>query len=297
MATFTCPAGHESTTADYCDTCGAPIEASAPGAGAAGSPPSSGATPPASPAAGPASAAAPTGAAAAAPSGATACPSCGDPVSGRFCESCGYDVEKGAPAAPRPVTLVLGADRAHWERMVGDGEPAFPVAVPALTLELSGDRATLGRVRSGAPIDVDLALTGSAADPAVSHRQCSFERDGDSWLVMDLASANGTWINDADEPLADGATHRLAEGDRILMGAWTCLTVHGAPAAPAEAAPSGATTSGAPDPGAAAPGAGLADPAGEAPTSPSSSPGPTAGAGSGAAAPDPPAAPSPPEPS
>jgi hypothetical protein len=270
MATFTCPAGHESATDDYCDTCGAPIEATAGSPAAAASPPSPGATPPAPPGPGPAPAAAPTSAA----GGATTCPSCGEAVSGRFCESCGYDVEKGAPAPPGPVTLVLSADRAHWERMVGDGEPAFPVAVPALTLQLSGDQATLGRVRSGAPIDVDLALTGSAADPAVSHQQCTFDRDGDSWRVMDLASANGTWINDADEPLADGVTHRLAEGDRILMGAWTCLTVHGAPAS--------------------APGA--PDPAGGASTSPAA-PDPGAGAGPGPATPDPPAAPSPPEPS
>lgn len=135
----------------------------------------------------------------------------------------------GGEAAPPPVTLVLGADRAHWERMVGEGEPSLPAALPSLTLELTGDRAVLGRGRAGATVDVDLALTGGAADPAVSHNQCAFERDGDSWVVTDLDSANGTWINDADEPLDAGATHRLAEGDRILMGAWTCLTVRGAP--------------------------------------------------------------------
>lgn len=213
MATVTCPAGHESDTADYCDTCGAPI--GAPPAAAPG-------------AAGPAPAAPPTAPTAPAPQ---VCPSCGEVVSGRFCESCGYDVEEGAPAPPRPVTLVLSADRRHWERMVGEGEPAFPVAVPSLALELTGDRATLGRIRTGAAVDVDLALTGSAADPAVSHHQCAFERDGGSWSVTDLDSANGTWINDADEPLGDGESHRLADGDRLLMGAWTCLTVHGAPAA------------------------------------------------------------------
>jgi predicted component of type VI protein secretion system len=86
----------------------------------------------------------------------------------------------------------------------------------------------LGRVRTGAPVDVDLALTGVAADPAVSHRQCVFERHGATWTVADAGSANGTWINDATEPLAAGATHTLADGDRILMGAWTCLTVRAA---------------------------------------------------------------------
>jgi hypothetical protein len=239
----TCPAGHESTTTDYCDTCGAPIgEASAPSAGAAagaaGGPTPEGAEPGAGGEAGAGGGA--TGTAA------TACPGCGEPVTARFCESCGYDVESGMPAGPAPVTLVLGTDRAHWDRMVGSGEPAFPAVAPTLSFELSGDRAVLGRVRSGAPAgDVDLALTGTAADPAISHHQCVFERDGATWTVRDAGSANGTWINDATEPLAEGATHALAPGDRILMGAWTCLTVRtGASPSPAEAAPGEASGGG-----------------------------------------------------
>jgi hypothetical protein len=166
-------------------------------------------------------------------------------VVGRFCESCGFDVEKGQPAAPPPVSLLLGADRVHWDRMVGEGEPAFPAAVPALSFELAGDRLVLGRVRAGATVDVDLVLTGSAADPAVSHQQCVFERDGATWTVRDLGSANGTWINDADEPLADGDTHALVPGDRILMGAWTSLTVQAASAPAAESPPAAPS---APDP-------------------------------------------------
>jgi hypothetical protein len=189
----TCPAGHDSAADDYCDTCGAPMLPSPA--------PVAGATP-------------------------TTCPGCGEAVDGRFCESCGYDIVQGRPAAPATVTLTLGADRSHWERMVGAGEPAFPTVAPTQTLELSGDHATLGRVRTGAPVDVDLALSGPTADPAVSHRQCEFERDGTTWLVRDSQSSNGTWINDADEPLSAGETHRLADGDRILIGAWTCLMVH-----------------------------------------------------------------------
>lgn len=228
MATTTCPAGHESTTDDYCDTCGAPIGATAE-ASSEGSP-----SPEGAPGAG--SGGAPSSAEA------TACPSCGEPVAGRFCESCGYDVESGTPAAPPPVTLVLGTDRAHWERMVGEGEPAFPAVAPTLDLVLSGDRAILGRIRTGAPVDVDLALTGAAADPAVSHNQCVFERDGADWTISDAGSSNGTWINDATEPLGPGAVHTLAHGDRILIGAWTCLTVRidpgGGPTSPDAAGPS-----------------------------------------------------------
>jgi FHA domain len=242
----TCPAGHESTTADYCDTCGAPIGAAPESAGAAaaeaagesaveaGAQGAGGEVATEGRATGPA---------------VTACPGCGEPVTARFCESCGYDVESGTPAGPAPVTLVLGTDRTHWDRMVGSGEPAFPAVAPTLSFELTGDRSMLGRVRSGAPAgDIDLALTGTAADPAISHHQCVFERDGATWTVRDAGSANGTWINDATEPLAEGATHALAPGDRILMGAWTCLTVRtGAPPSPAEAAAAGVPSEGAPE--------------------------------------------------
>jgi FHA domain len=216
----TCPAGHESATDDYCDTCGAPIGEAAPAAPA----PDPAAPGPAAPdPAAPASPPAAEPAAEAEP--AAACPDCGAPVEGRFCEVCGYDVESGTPAAALTVTLQLGADRGHWDRMVGSGEPAFPAVAPTLNLELTGDRAVLGRVRAGAAVDVDLPLTGAAADPAVSHHQCEFVLDGGAWTVRDAGSANGTWINDAAEPLADGEAHRLAAGDRIFVGAWTCLTV------------------------------------------------------------------------
>jgi FHA domain len=208
----TCPNGHESTTSDYCDTCGAPIEA----------PPDPTLTVPAvepEPAAPEAS----------------PCPACGEPLRGRFCESCGYDPETGQAAGPvgppagSVVTLDVDADRSLWDRMVGSGEPAFPTTLPALRFELTGDRATLGRIRTGAPVDVELPLTGAAADPAVSHNHCVFERQDDHWTVRDAGSANGTWINDATKPLPPGQTHTLADGDRILIGAWTRLTVHIAP--------------------------------------------------------------------
>jgi predicted component of type VI protein secretion system len=116
--------------------------------------------------------------------------------------------------------------------MAVDGQPPFPTEGLTLTFVLTGDRATLGRVHDGTSSDVDLALTGAAADPGVSHHQCEFALSGTSWTVTDSDSANGTWINDADDPLAAGAVHTLVDGDRVLIGAWTALTVQVAPPAP-----------------------------------------------------------------
>jgi len=203
--TATCPDGHTSATDDYCDTCGVPINAASEAP----------APPPPAPEAPPEPAA-------------VTCPGCGSDVQGQFCESCGYDVVAGVPAAASTVTLALGADRAHWERMVGSGEPAFPDVAPTMTFELTGERRTLGRVRPGRTSDVDLQLTGPGADPAVSQHQCEFVRDPatGTWSVRDTDSANGTWINDADAPLPQGQAHVLAAGDRIFVGAWTSLTVN-----------------------------------------------------------------------
>jgi hypothetical protein len=264
MATATCPAGHESTTTDYCDTCGAPI-----GAATAGEAPASAAAPAAEPSA----------------PAATPCPGCGEPVLGRFCESCGYNIEAGTPPAPATVSLTLGADRDHWERMSNSGEPPFPAEVPSLTFVLTGDRVTLGRVHASATPDVDLALSGAAADPGVSHHQCEFVRDEGGWTVRDTDSANGTWVNDATEPLPAGESHPLLTGDRIFVGAWTRFTVlveapAGAPTTPdPEPVPApSASPAPSPDPG-ADPGP---DPGPSAVTSPDPAPAPAP-----AAAPDP----------
>jgi hypothetical protein len=82
----TCPAGHESASTDYCDTCGIRIGASAPAAAAQS----------------PGPAGAPAGAAS--PGAAQPCPNCGTDRSGQFCEACGFDFNSGrAPSRPAPI--------------------------------------------------------------------------------------------------------------------------------------------------------------------------------------------------
>lgn len=82
-----CPQGHVSQATDYCDTCGAPLDAPSSGASSSGpSGSSSAAVPPPAPA--------PDAPA----TGTTECPHCrtANPAGALFCEACGYDFTTGA---------------------------------------------------------------------------------------------------------------------------------------------------------------------------------------------------------
>ena len=98
----TCPAGHDSTNADFCDVCGMRIGGPATGAAPAPGRPLADAASRAPSAtdsgAAPAPASATAGAGADAPG--EPCPQCGAPRSGQFCETCGYDFVSGKATSP-----------------------------------------------------------------------------------------------------------------------------------------------------------------------------------------------------
>jgi pSer/pThr/pTyr-binding forkhead associated (FHA) protein len=70
--------------------------------------------------------------------------------------------------------------------------------------ELLNGNLVLGRSR-----DCDVTID----DPSASRRHAEIRRDGGAWLLVDLASTNGTEVN--GEPI-ERAT--LADGDRITIG-------------------------------------------------------------------------------
>src|ERR1700744_2361651 len=139
----TCPAGHDSTSADFCDVCGLVI-------GATASPAPPVVTAPELPAE--------TG------------PECGDPRPGRFCEGCSYDFVAGArrtpvaaaPAAapvaapPAPAVSVAGgwsvvvaADRGYFDAVRQQDGPdvptiSFPAYCPDRNFVLSGKEIRIG---------------------------------------------------------------------------------------------------------------------------------------------------------
>jgi hypothetical protein len=264
-----CPKGHDSTTADYCDVCGAPMTAGTSGGPATPAGPAT-----ASPAtAGPAlsrSAAPPE---AAAGTEQAPCPVCGTPRTGRFCEQDGYDFvaaalgggsaapaaaeapeAPGAPAAPaapapelgpgvapepaggpapsRTWQVVVGADRTYFDLIRAQGgEDAGSLSYPRFVAErrfpLRGERVTIGRHSRSRGIHPDIDLVGPPEDPGVSRLHALLVAQPDqSWAVVDLDSANGTYVNDpSSDPIESQVPVPVTDGDTIYLGAWTTLTL------------------------------------------------------------------------
>jgi len=217
-ATTKCPTcGADSTTSDYCDTCGAPLTA----------------TP------APVVAAAPTPAAA-------VCPNCGAARSpdDAFCEGCGLDFATGQMpvAAPSPAAATSGipsgwsamieADRAFFDSNEADGATAitFPDGLASREVALTGDEVVIGRRSEAKGFFPGIDLSAPVADPGVSHRHAALRRQADgTWALVDEMSTNGTWLNGSDKPVDHGVLTALRDGDRISVGSFTTITIVKAP--------------------------------------------------------------------
>ena len=220
--THRCPDGHPSRTADYCDQCGAPIVADPRPA-----PPD-----PASPAP------ADVPDESTAPTVVERCPGCrtvrlpGD----RYCEHCGHDFD---PPAAEPTlgaggwVIRIDADCEHWAHVAPDGVP-FPADHRSHTQILDGPEVLIGRRNPDQGTEPDIDLAALVGDPAVSRRHALLVRgESGAYRIVDLGSANGTWLNDDAEPLAPDTPTELRAGDRIHLGAWTTITVSRAAASTA----------------------------------------------------------------
>jgi hypothetical protein len=231
MPTFTCPDGHNSTSSDWCDVCGAPIASSSGAAAPRPLAPPSGATP---------ASKLPS------PAQTRVCPNCQDtnPDDALFCESCGYDFTTdqlpqanslSLSAPPSPSGNTAGTQWVaeqwidpDWYAVNGHTSPD-PCPTPGLprTILLRTNTALIGRVSTSKSIHPDIDCS---TDTGVSRRQAQLTCDNDRWYIEDLASTNGTYIGASGagiptDPVAPGRRIELDDDDRVYVGAWTRLVV------------------------------------------------------------------------
>jgi hypothetical protein len=213
--TFTCPDGHESDTADYCDKCGLAIA-------------------PTQPAPVPSL---PTGTAVAPPVGADEelatspatprppCPVCAAPRTGddRFCEQCGHDFS-GQPPGAAEWDAIATADRLLFDRQSTAGVE-FPTDYTERRFALDRPQVRIGRSRRG-EVSPEIDLGGVPSDPGISHMHAVLERGKDgTYTLRDLGSTNGTSLNDGGTEVGTDTALPVRDGDRIHVGAWTTITL------------------------------------------------------------------------
>jgi len=134
-----------------------------------------------------------------------------------YCSSCGTAIERSVDATQAISRLE------NRDPLTGRGETAVDTLAPAVTATLmvrsgpqAGERFNLSRAttRIGRHPDSDVSLD----DISVSRRHAEIERQGAEFVLRDVGSLNGTYVN---QRRSDSVV--LQQGDEILIGRFRLL--------------------------------------------------------------------------
>ena len=162
------------------------------------------------------------------------CTQCGqqNPDGSRFCARCGAALPAPGGSAPSPVDTTSTISLQAIEGALEQGEPT--PAEPALEEQLPAGTALLVVKRgpnagSRFLLDADVTTTGRHPesdifldDVTVSRRHAEFVREGGGFLVRDVGSLNGTYL---DRQRIE--TAGLANGDEVQIGKYRLVFLAG----------------------------------------------------------------------
>jgi hypothetical protein len=150
------------------------------------------------------------------------CPACGhgNTPGSRFCSSCGTALTAAAVEHPTDVLVIEGTE---LDAATDVDRSLFPSDVGLLVVQhgpKSGSRYVLDVpvVSAGRHPDSEIFLD----DVTVSRRHAEILRVGDRYVVRDVGSLNGTYVN---RRLVEEAT--LEDGDELQIGRFKLVFLHG----------------------------------------------------------------------
>jgi pSer/pThr/pTyr-binding forkhead associated (FHA) protein len=147
------------------------------------------------------------------------CPRCGhrNATGANFCSSCGAPLESGAGESHTTMTVAVPVDSTEGEVVVDLDE--LPAGVGMLVVTRgpnSGSKFALDAdvVTAGRHPDSDIFLD----DITVSRRHAEVRRTPSGYLVRDVGSLNGTYLNRERVEEAE-----LSDGDELQVGTFKLL--------------------------------------------------------------------------
>ena len=150
------------------------------------------------------------------------CNNCGhrNPAGSNFCSSCGAPLEHGGDDAT--ITLVP-VDAGDVDEEITVGFDGVPDGVGMLVVKRgpnAGSKFMLDAevTRAGRHPESDIFLD----DITVSRRHAEFQRGGDGYVVRDVGSLNGTYLN--RERIDE---EKLANGDEVQIGKFKLVFLTG----------------------------------------------------------------------
>ena len=166
------------------------------------------------------------------------CTQCGhqNPDSARFCSRCGTALPGAAEPAAQPDSTSTISLSALEGALEGEGSGAPPLTGPEAPLEALPPGSALLVVKRGPNagsrflLDADVTTAGRHPesdifldDVTVSRRHAEFAREGSTFVVRDVGSLNGTYLN---RERIDAAA--LAGGDEVQIGKYRLVFLVGA---------------------------------------------------------------------
>ena len=157
------------------------------------------------------------------------CPSCGHRhrPGTLFCSECGVYLPTGGPLRTEPIPEEeLPVPRANpWTRGFVEGPTETPLIPLCIEIESTGHQIQLpsmaevnvGRLDTAKGFFPELDLTSEVTlESGISRLHCRIYQRGLTYLVEDIGSANGTFLN--GQRLTPYLPHALEDGDELQLG-------------------------------------------------------------------------------